>query len=377
MPAHVPLRLALAITDLKVGGAEKCLVELAARIDRTRFAPVVYSLAPAPIGADRALVDRLEAARVPMHFLDAQSQWNCLSAHRRLRDLLRAQAPHALQTFLFHANILGRLAAKAAGVPVILSGVRVAQREKRWQLWLDRWTQHGVARHVCVSAAVAQFSAREGRLPRAKLVVIPNGIDLEKYPAPRRFDAAALGIPPDRRLIACVGRLHVQKGLEWLLSTAALWLGQLPHTDLLLVGYGPLRKRLELLAEQSGLGQRIHFLDLRADVGEILAACRLLVLPSRWEGMPNVLLEAMASRLPVVATDVEGVCELLGDQAERQTVAYGDTTGFAQKVQALLDNPNLAAAVGMANRERVERQFSIERMVRAYETLFENVVGQG
>ena len=307
MPNHASIRLALAITDLKVGGAEKCLVELAARIDRTRFAPVVYSLAPAPIGADRALVDRLEAARVPMHFLNAQSVWQFWSARRRLTGLLRDQAPHVLQTFLFHANILGRQAAKAARVPAILSGIRVAERERRWQLWVDRWTQHSVVRHVCVSAAVAEFSVREGRLPRAKLVVIPNGIDLERYPATCRFDAARLGIPPDRRLIAYVGRLHVQKGLEWLLSTAAEWLGQLPNTNLLLVGYGPLRQRLGRLAQQSGLAGRIHFLDLRADVAEILAACRLLVLPSRWEGMPNVLLEAMASRLPVVATDVEGV----------------------------------------------------------------------
>ena len=123
-------------------------------------------------------------------------------------------------------------------------------------------------------------------------------------------------------MVTFVGRLEKQKGVNWLIESAPLWLAELPDCHLLLVGDGPMRATLESAAAASGLGERIHFAGWRADVPEILAASDLLVLPSAWEGMPNVVLEAMASRRPVVATDVEGVRELLGPGADLQTVPY-------------------------------------------------------
>ena len=124
-------------------------------------------------------------------------------------------------------------------------------------------------------------------------------------------------MPAGRDVVTCIGRLDRQKGLDWLLETAAIWLPQLPRCDLLLVGQGPERRKLEAQCRGLGIGDRVHFAGWRPDVAEILAASRLLVLPSAWEGMPNVVLEAMAAGLPVVATDVEGVRELLGAGCRR------------------------------------------------------------
>ena len=169
---------------------------------------------------------------------------------------------------------------------------------------------------------------------------------------PRRpADLAALGIRAGRRIVTFVGRLEPQKGVQWLIETApAVARTACPTAILLLVGEGPLRHRLEAACRAAGIAERVHFAGWRPDVPEILAASDLLVLPSAWEGMPNVVLEAMASRLPVVASDVEGVRELLGPGAAEQIVPYGDSQALAETVVRFMDNPAIAAAIGNENR---------------------------
>jgi glycosyltransferase involved in cell wall biosynthesis len=371
--------IALIITDLAVGGAERCVVELATRVDRGRFRPVVYSLAAAPPAGEDECLKALEAAGIVVHFLGAGRIWQFPAVVGRLERLLRGQGPQVAQTFLFHANIAGRIAARRAGVPRVVSGIRVAQRRPRWRLWLDRGTDRLVDRHICVSRAVAEFAARQGRLPAEKLAVIPNGVDLARFRARggARGTVPGLGIvPAGREAIACIGRLDRQKGLGWLLETAAVWMPQLPGWDLLLVGRGPQRARLEAQCRRLGLRGRVHFLGWRPDVAEILAASRLLVLTSAWEGMPNAVLEAMAAGLPVVATDVEGVRELLGPAATTQVVQFGDTEALAQRLISFASDAEMAAQTGAENHRRAETNFSLSGMVAAYEDLW-NAVAAG
>jgi glycosyltransferase involved in cell wall biosynthesis len=370
------LSVALCITELDVGGAERCLVRLATRTDRKQFTLVVYVLAPRPV-ADRECLSALDEASVEVHCLGTRRNSQLPLAVGRLARRFRRQRPAVVQSFLFHANIVARLAARLAGVPAVASGIRVAERRSRWPLWVDRWTDRLVDRHVCVSRAVAEFAATQAGLPRSKLVVIPNGVDLGQYAALAPADLRPDGIPPGRRLVTYVGRLDPQKGVAWLVTTAESWLGQGSDCDLLLVGRGPQRADLEKAAAEAGIGRRVHFLGFRRDVAEILARSDLLVLPSRWEGMPNVVLEAMAAGLPVVATDVEGVAELLGPNREHQTVTYGDTASFAQKVTRLLGDRDLAKRLGQANRQRAEQHFSIDATVRAYESLWTALAGKG
>ncbi len=295
---------------------------------------------------------------------------------RRLKYLLRLQKPQILTTFLFHANVLGRIAGRRAGVKHIVSGIRVAERAARWHLWLDRLTQHLVDRYVCVSQSVADFSANDAHLPDEKIMVIPNGIDLARYPAKMPADLAELHIPRGSAVATFVGRLEPQKGLDWLLESARSWLANSETAHLLLVGDGPLRAKLAAKSDELGLGPKVHFAGWRPDVAELLAASRLLVLPSRWEGMPNVVLEAMASAKPVVATDVEGVRELLGPLAPGQTVAYGDSAALGKALERFLASESLAAETGVENRRRVEAHFDITAAVRSYEALWEDLAKQ-
>jgi glycosyltransferase involved in cell wall biosynthesis len=371
------IRVALCITDLDIGGAERCLTEIAVRIDRSRFEPVVYCLGPQPSRADGSCVPSLEAGGVEVHCLGGRGIWQFPVVVHRLKWLLVAQNPQVLQTFLFHANFVGRIAARRAGVKAVVAGVRVAERAAQWHVWLDRLTQRWVDRYVCVSQAVADFSAKRVGLPPEKLVVIPNGIDLDKYPARQPADLKTFGMAAGRRAVTFVGRLEPQKGVEWLIATAPQWLGTLPDCDLLLVGNGPLRPSLEAASKEAGIADRVHFAGWRADVPEILAASDLLVLPSAWEGMPNVVLEAMASRRPVVASDVEGVRELLGPSASRQTIRHGDTPALVEAITAFMLDPALSSATGMENRRRAEASFGIAGMVRAYENLWESLARGG
>ncbi len=368
------IRVALCITELDVGGAERALVELATRLDPARVAPVVYCLQPRPESDEASCVPPLEAAGIAVHCLGARRTWQIPGALRRLKRLLVDEKPDLVQTFLFHANIAGRIAARRAGVRRVVSGIRVAEQHSRWHLWIDRLTAGLVDRHVCVSQAVARFSAERARLPADRLVVIPNGIDADRYPAECPADLDSCGLRAGRRVVTYVGRLDRQKGVRWLLETAPLWLERVPDCDLLLVGKGPEQGALDIECRERGISDRVQLAGWRTDVPEILAASDLLVLPSIWEGMPNVVLQAMASRLPVLATDVEGVRELLGPAADAQVVRYGDTQTFAEKLVALMSDRALASELGRQNRRRVASEFTLDRMVAAYQDLWESLM---
>lgn len=371
-PAPARIRVALATTELAVGGAERCLANLAARMDREKFEPVVYSLAPPPEASRAELLDLLQQHHVDVRFVDARSARQFLSATGRLTAMLRQQAPHVLQTFLFHANVVGTIAGRRAGVPAIVTGCRVAD-PRRWRAAVERCLVGRIDRIVCVSQSVAEHQRTWARLPAEKLFVIPNGIDSgasQIQPA----DLAPLGIGPERRVIVFVGRLHQQKGVDWLLDLAPELLAALPEHDLLLVGDGPLRPLAEQLAASPVADGRVHVAGHRPDVPAILRRCDLLVLPSRWEGLPNAVLEAMAAGLPVVATRVEGIAELLGDALDAQTVAGLDRESFVHRVIALASDSRVARATGAANQQRVREHFTLETMVRRYESLYTTLV---
>jgi len=379
---RLPQRIALCITELRMGGAERCLAQLAAQLDRERFDPIVVSLAPPPPAEELSCAPILTGAGIEPRFLHARRWWDLPRVLRQLEKIFRQHQIPLVQSFLFHANFVCRWAAwrvnrrhtsassPSAGRCRVAAGIRVAERGQRWHLWLDRRTQHWVDRYVCVSQGVADFTVRTAGIRPEKIVVIPNGIAWQHYPADHPADLSRLGIPPGRRVIVAVGRLEEQKGFGWLISAAAQWLAPLADCDLLVVGDGPMRHRLQQEAIRQGLADRVHFAELRADVPEILAASSLLVLPSRWEGMPNVVLEAMASGLPVLATQVEGVMELLGPAADLQTIAYGDTSALAAKLALLLHNPILARQLGQTNQQRVRQHFGLDRMVQAYQDLW-------
>jgi glycosyltransferase involved in cell wall biosynthesis len=370
-PASVraPIRLAFVITELEPGGAERCLVELATRLDRSRFSPVVYSLGPAP--EKQSLVARLAASGVPTHFLGFTSSWQYFRAVGHLSKMLEEQRPEIVQTFLFHANIIGAAAARKAGVPHLISGLRVAD-PRWWRIACERSMTKSADRYVCVSQGVAEFYRRRG-FSAEKLVVIPNGIEIARWRNAKPKDLAELGLPSGRRAILFVGRLDKQKGMDRFFQELPALFRELPDYDLLVVGDGPQAAALERSARRLESHDRVHFLGWQADIPPIMAAADVLVLPSRWEGMPNVVLEAMAVGKPVVATQAEGTVELVGLAALEQTVPVGEWQQFRTQLTSVLRDKSLAADLGRRNQMRAE-QFSLEAVVLRYERLYQSLI---
>ncbi|MGD9126828.1 MAG: glycosyltransferase [Planctomycetia bacterium] len=377
-------KVALCITELEPGGAERCLVRLATGLDRARFTPKVYVLAPPP--ENRALLDTLEAADVPVQCFDLRHFWQFPLGIRRLRRALRRDKIDVVQSFLFHANITARLAAKEISGVKVYSGIRVAEHRSRWPLTLDWITEGYVTAHVAVSESVARFSLKEAKLSEEKMVIIPNGIDLSLYDSqpvssvtcdrnPNRPQAVGLTTNGLTKMLY-VGRLDPQKNVEMLLGAMPRLFEMLTQhgieAELLLAGEGPQRKRLESLRAELGLEEWVHLLGYRDDVRQLLQEASLLVLPSRWEGMSNVLLEAMAAARPIVASRVEGVAELLGETLDDQSFPRDDPDAMRARIVAILTNPDLAAHLSHANRARIAQHFTLEKMLDRYMGLWES-----
>jgi starch synthase (maltosyl-transferring) len=357
------------ITDLDVGGAEKCCVQLASGLDRSRWRAEVCCLSK-----PGALGDRLAAAGVPVHSLHASGLWDAPRAIWQLSQLIHRVRPAIVHTFLFHANLVGRVAARLAAAPRVLCSVRVAERRFRYHLILENLTCRLSRKSVCVSDAVARFTQRRSHVPRSRLVVIPNGVEVppsDVAPAPIR---SGFGLPHDSMVAIYVGRLDPQKGVDVLLHAIAIAREQTANLHLLVAGSGPESNSLVALAEELGIISHVHFLGWRDDVNALLRAADFFVMPSRWEGMPNAVLEAMAAGLPVIATPAEGSAELVRDGETGRLVPIDDADALAGALTELTRDATQRVAWGQHGQVIARTKFSIATMITRYEQLYESVM---
>lgn len=367
---HQPVPVALVITDLDLGGAERALVTLATGIDRARWAPEFICLGP-----EGELIQPLHEAGIPVICLDVKHARPIQALIRLVREL-RRQRPLLIQSFLFHANVAVRLAAPFAGHPWIVSGLRVAEREKGWHRILDRMTSHGATASVCVSQGVLKFSRDDAGLETERLTVIPNGIDVGRFDGIEPVPRSSIGIPEGAHLAIFVGRMEAQKGVDHLITAASIVARARPDWFLAIVGDGrdavANKRRIE---QDPVLAERVRWLGRRVDVPGLLLASDVLVLSSLWEGMPNVVLEAMAARRAVVGTAVEGTEELIVPGQTGWLVPPGDPQALADAVLDAVSDPERLRRYGEQARERVDARFSQSRVVEAYENLWARILG--
>jgi glycosyltransferase involved in cell wall biosynthesis len=351
------------ITELNVGGAEKALARLLTHLDRGRYDLTVACL----YGGDGPIASQICDLGIPVINLRMTARWRWDGLWRLYR-LLRRVRPIILHTWMFHANMAGRVLGRLAGVPIVISGERTMGMESGWRYRLNRTTDPLTDRVVCVSQQVAEFAVKHIGIPQEKVVIIPNGIRLPHLAQlPDKGQARAeLGLPADLILVGTIARLDPVKRLDVLLRATA----SLPEVHVLVIGDGPERAQLVALSERSDLTGRVHLVGHQEDVWPWLRAIDVFVLSSDWEGMSNALLEAMGAGLPVVATAVGGTPDVVVDGTTGLLVPSRDPSALAQALATMARDRDLRHRMGQAGRERVRQCFSLQRMVEQTQTLY-------
>jgi len=297
------------------------------------------------------------------------------SAYWRLKRHVQSLQPDLVQTWLFAANSYGRAAALSAGVRRIVASERCVDPWKAWhELAIDRWLARRTDRIIVNSSGVREFYERHG-IAAEKFVVIPNGVEPAGGASLARDELlASLGLPADARIIGAVNRLWPQKRVKDLIWAADLLKVIRSDVHLLIIGEGPQRDRLLRFRQQVCIEDKVHFLGARADVPQILPHCDAVWLGSEYEGLPNVVMEAMSCAVPVVATDIAGNRDLVVHGETGYLVPVGDRAGFAKYTNKLLDDRALARRLGEAGRVRMLTEFTIEKMVERHAALYRELL---
>jgi len=359
------MRVLILVTDTRRGGAPHRCAGIAHAVRARGWHPLVASLLPAG-----PVLDDLRAAGIATATLGLAGWRQLPRAVLRLRRLVGTFRPDVVQTSLWHANVLGRLALQDGRVPVIDSFEEADPGKPRWRVLLDRATHRRATAHVAVASAVAELAARREGLARERIHVIPFGLDADAWrPRGRRPDARrAWGIPDDARVVASVGRLEPCKGLDIL----ARAVGALPGWWIVLAGSGRLESRIERWRRESGLGARLVHVGELADVRPVLEAADVFALASRQEGMPLALLEAMASGRSVVAPAVGGIPEVVTHGDDGLLVPAEQPGALAAAIEEAARRPEL----GQRARETVRTRFTADAMAAAYDRLWRAAVAR-
>ncbi len=365
------MRIALVITELYPGGAEKCFVNLACYLQRQGHEVRVWQLWPDPPPEKSQLTQQLDDHGILWSSGQAVKAWQFLRATSWLKRELKQFAPDIVQAFLFHANLASALATRK--IPCrFFGGARVTQPEG-WRQRVQRWSAKRMEKLICVSQSVANHVAQIEGIQAEKLSVIANGIELVDLESPIKLTWAELGIPNDTRVLLFVGRLTEQKGIIEFISTSATRLLQrLPEHHLVIMGDGERATELRELLRLSPFAKRLHHVGWQTAAHQWMRLAELIFLPAKYEGMPNVILEAMAVGKPIASFNVEGVTELLGSDpfARMQMAQARDYEGLESVIVVLAESSDLRSACGAYNRHRATENFQIQQQLAKYEQLY-------
>lgn len=354
------IRIVHVALQLETGGLERLLVEFARLADRTRF-----SLAFVSLGSGGPIADEIGALGWPVTVLGAPPGVR-LSLVGRLASLFREHRADVVHSHNTKPLLYAAPAAKLAGVQALIHS-RHGQRHGAAARhdFLFKMASRSVDRMVCVSSEAAARCRAEG-LRASSIRTIWNGIDLEKFACAEKRGRGAV----------FVGRLTPEKSVGTLLHATQLALRQDRDFTLRIAGAGVCDAELKALANELGLAQHVEFVGETREVPALLRSAEMFVLPSRTEGLSLAILEAMASGLPVIATNVGGNPEAVVDGHTGMLVPPGDAQALAAAMLRVRGDTQLAQQMSTAARRRVETHFSVKSMVAKYEALYEEVLSE-
>ncbi len=363
------MKITHLITELSMGGAQMALYRLVSKLDVEEIN--VYCF----YNGDGLVGQKIRALGIPVYDLGmAQQKWRLYKA-ASLFGLLRKSQPDILHSWMFHANIPGRILGRLAGIPHIISAERTMGQEGKIRLWLNQLTARWADRIICNAPEVATFASTKIGLPAKKIVMIPNGVDIEKYSnlPSKAVVRAQMNLPASIPIAVAIGRPRPVKGYPLLLDAWQQTLTHFLKARLVMIGDGPDLPALKEYAQDLGIATQVEFWGERDDVPQLLPAFDLLVSSSYHEGMPNVVMEAMAARLPVVATAVGGTPSVI-NQDSGILAPPGQPDALANAICALFSHPDRAIAMGNAGKHRITTQFSLAKSVSKTTALYEELL---
>ena len=366
-------RVLFVITGLGLGGAETQLVHLATRLKARGWDVRVVSLTP-----PRAYVQELEAAGVPVISLGIKGKLPDPRPVFRLAKMIRTWRPEVVHSHMVHANLVARLVRLLAPVPVLICTAHNIDEKGQRGSGRLREMAYRLTDPLCdlttqVSRAGLERYVRIRAVPRHKIRYLPNGIDTERFrpdPELRARLRQELGLETAFAWLAA-GRFVVSKDYANMLQAFSRVAPERNEGCLVIAGDGPLRPSMEQLASDLGVTERVKFLGTRRDIPALMDAADAYVMSSAWEGLPMVLLEAAASGLPIVATDVGGNSEVVIDGKTGFLVPPKDPDALAQAMLRLMGlPPEERRRMGAVARQHIEANYSLDRVVDQWEALY-------
>lgn len=356
------IKVCYVIGTLEFGGTEKQLLKLIKGIDREYFNPVVIAFRGGVLKEEFEKLTKVIVVgkrwKIDLFFLI------------RLISVIWKEKPDILQTFMFTSNTWGRIAGILSGVSVIVACERSTDLwKKNYHFFIDRFLGFFTDKIVCNSYSVkSRYEKKLGQISR-KLMVIRNGIDLE------RFSVTSIKpIQKKEKIVLTASRLSFEKGIQFFIEAAKTILGKTKDVRFLIAGEGEMRIELEGLVKKYQIQENVIFTGFVKDIQNLIAESDVVVLPSLWEGLPNIVIEAMAMKKPVVATDVGGTNEIIKDGENGFLVPCGNSEKLAEKIMELLLNENLSKEFGEKGFEFVRKNYDISVMVSSYESLYKSLL---
>lgn len=357
--------------DLNIGGLQRVVVDLAKNLNKEKFNVTVCALkSGGPLEGElkTAGIKIIKIQHTPGR-VDYFSFW-------KLYKILKTEKPDIIHTHNTHPLIDGTIASLLSGVPVRIHTDHARQfPDKNRYMMIERLFSRFIEKMITVSNHTKGNLVSYEKISPEKIEVIINGIDGRKYctSVDQWKKKNELGIVEKKKPIIGLGvRLSRQKGIEYLLDAVKLLKEDFPDILLLIAGEGELSEELRLKAERLNITDSVLFLGPRLDMNEILKVLDIYVLPSIWEGLPLVILEAMAASLPIVATDVGGNREVIREGENGFLVRPKDSRALYLAIKKILDSNDLKQSFSINSLTLFQKAFSLDKMVLEYEKVFEN-----